>query len=382
MVVGTTISGVDILAPGLQSKLLQQVTEFAAIAGEAAALADETGHIEQRVWSSLHDSGLLLAPFAPALGGAGLGLRGQEATLCTILRLLGGADLSLARLFEGHVNAVMIVSRYGTPDQVEALAGSVRIGGMSGVWGAEDAIGLQRTPSGDAWVLQGRKILASGAGAIAHPLITLSTSDGQILYLLDLGKDQQAEPDSWSPLGMRASASGTIDLSGIVVGIREQIGAAGDYMRQPFFSAGAWRYCAAQLGAMERLLTLYCDHLRTRGRDGDPYQLERVARCTAACATTLYWVEEASRRFADESLEPAGVVAYVNLTRMVTEQAALEVLACVQRGVGLAGFLRPSPIERISRDLSTYLRQPVPDLAMSDAARAVLAGTLLIGATS
>jgi hypothetical protein len=51
----------------------------------------------------------------------------------------------------------------------------------------------------------------------------------------------------------------------------------------------------------------------------------------------------------------------------------------VQRGVGLTSFMRPHPIERISRDLATYLRQPVPDLAMSDGARAFLVSKLAIG---
>ena len=66
-------------------------------------------------------------------------------------------------------------------------------------------------------------------------------------------------------------------------------------------------------------------------------------------------------------------MAFANLTRTVTERAALDTLELVHRGAGLPGFLRPHPIERISRDLATYLRQPVPDLAMADAARAVLA---------
>jgi hypothetical protein len=44
-----------------------------------------------------------------------------------------------------------------------------------------------------------------------------------------------------------------------------------------------------------------------------------------------------------------------------------------QRSVGLQAFMRPNPIERISRDLATYLRQPGPDRALTDAAEWVLA---------
>jgi hypothetical protein len=44
-----------------------------------------------------------------------------------------------------------------------------------------------------------------------------------------------------------------------------------------------------------------------------------------------------------------------------------------QRSVGLQAFLRPNPIERMSRDLATYLRQPGPDRARTDAAAGILA---------
>lgn len=358
---------------------MQQTQEFARVASEAAAKADETRLIAPEVWSAFRDTGLSMAPFDPSLGGLGLGAGDQQMALCTVLRLIGGADLSLARIFEGHVNAVMLVSRYGTEVQIEDLAGSVRNGGLSGVWGAEDANGLHRTARGSSWTLAGRKIYASGAGALTRPLITVRTPVGHLLYLLDLRKSERADTADWKPLGMKASASGTVDLTGIVVGDGEQIGSCGDYMRQPFFSGGAWRFCAAQLGAMERLASLYCECLLSRRREQDPYQLERVAQCTAACATTLFWVEEACRRFGDESHDPASVVAFANLTRMVTERAALDVIERVQRGAGLPAFMHPSPLERISRDLATYLRQPVPDTAMSDAARSVLAGELSIG---
>jgi hypothetical protein len=40
----------------------------------------------------------------------------------------------------------------------------------------------------------------------------------------------------------------------------------------------------------------------------------------------------------------------------------------VQRTLGLAGFLQSNPAERLMRDLATYLRQPAPDEALTEAA--------------
>jgi alkylation response protein AidB-like acyl-CoA dehydrogenase len=323
-----------------------------------------------------------MAPFSEALGGTGLVEPEQQSHLCNILRILGSADLSAARLFEGHLNAISLVARYGTRQQADQLARDVQRGELTGVWGAEDAVGLKRILQPGGWRLEGRKILASGAGFVRRPLITIPSDDGPLLYLLTLEGDERADVSGWRALGMRSTATGTVDFTGMTVTTDDQIGSPGDFLNQPFFSGGAWRFCAAQLGAIERLVELYRDQLLARRRDGDPYQLERLAQCVAAAGSALFWVEEAARRFGDESLEPEGVVAFANLTRMVTERAALDVMETVQRGLGLTAFIHPHPVERICRDLGTYLRQPVPDLAMSDAARAVLNGHLSIGASA
>ena len=319
-----------------------------------------------------------MSPFPEYLGGAGLFDPVRQSDLCVILRLLGSADLSVARIFEGHINAVSLVAKYGDHDQLRLLSERVAKGGLSAVWGADDANGLHviddKTP-----VLKGRKILASGAGFVTDPLVTATADGGQVMCLLHLTMNEKVDLSAWQSLGMRSTATGAIELSGIPVNSENMIGKPGDFMRQPYFSGGAWRFCAAHVGATERLVDLFRDHLVDRGRGEDAYQLQRLAQCVASAKTSRYWVDEAARRFSAEDPNSGNVVAFANLTRMVTERCALDVMEQVQRGVGLAAFIRPHPIERISRDLATYLRQPVPDLAMSDGAKAFLLSKLSVG---
>jgi hypothetical protein len=40
-----------------------------------------------------------------------------------------------------------------------------------------------------------------------------------------------------------------------------------------------------------------------------------------------------------------------------------------QRSLGLGAFIAGHPVERLCRDLATYLRQPAPDEALDVAAR-------------
>jgi hypothetical protein len=66
--------------------------------------------------AALRSIGLLAAPLPPGLGGCGLGTVPEGAApLCAALRLIGRASLPLGRLYEGHVNALRLVLRHGSP---------------------------------------------------------------------------------------------------------------------------------------------------------------------------------------------------------------------------------------------------------------------------
>lgn len=352
--------------------LLDRLDEMAPALRSAAEAADRDGSPTSDPWRLLRATGLTTAVLPTALGGQGLMEPDAAPALFAVLRRLGAVDLVQARLFEGHANAVLLVLRHGTAAQQEALARSIRDGAMSAVWGADDARRLTATGVDGQVRLSGRKVLASGAGLVQRPLVTAATPDGPLMLLLDLPTGTRADLSTWTAQGMRASATGIIDLDGLILHREAVIGPPGAFLRQPGLSGGAWRFCAAHLGAAEALLDLFREHLLARNRGEDPYQLQRLATCAAALGSAAFWIAEAARRAAPPDAAP-DVSAFVNLTRMVTERAALDVLEAVHRGAGLAGFLRPHPIERITRDLSTYLRQPVPDLAMADAGRAVLA---------
>jgi alkylation response protein AidB-like acyl-CoA dehydrogenase len=122
-----------ILAPGHNKLSLEGAKEFSLIVGETAIRSDETGAVDPSVWAAFQSSGLASAAFSPTHGGLGLGDPQDQQALCTVLRMIGGADLSIARLIEGHVNAIMLISRYGTERQITSLAESVKAGNFSGV---------------------------------------------------------------------------------------------------------------------------------------------------------------------------------------------------------------------------------------------------------
>ena len=338
-----------------------------------AAERDEAAVFPSGALLLLHHADLMMAPFPVRLGGAGLVEPGAADALAAVLRSIGGGDLSVGRLYEGHVNAVALVARHGTPEQLDRLADDVRAGAMSGVWNAEGAEPATLASDGAGWRLRGRKILASGSGSVTRPLVPVGRDGATVMVMPRLAVGERADLSRWTAQGMRSSATGTIDLDGLPIGPGDVIGDADDYRRQPAFFGGAWRFCAVQLGAIERLLDLYRAELVRLGRGGDPYQRERLAACATAVETAALWVGQAARTVAAAARPTAEILAYVGLTRGVVERAGLDVMEAVHRGLGLSSFVRPHPVERVARDLATYLRQPAPDGAMADAAAAVLA---------
>ncbi|MDP1025909.1 acyl-CoA dehydrogenase [Sphingomonas sp. KR1UV-12] len=293
------------------------------------------------------------------------------ARLVQALRLIGGADLSLGRVFEGHVNAAQLVHAYGNAQQRATLADDLAAGRSFGVWNTEPAPGMTLTAADGGYRLSGAKCFATGAGHIDRALITARWPDGgKQLVLADIANvTDRADNAAWQVRGMKGTASGTFDFDGLVVGDAALIGAPGDYEREPRFSAGAWRFTAVQLGAVEALIRHWRDHLVATGKGADPIQRARFATAVAATRSAGLWVVRAARLA--EAARPEAI-AQVLMTRGVVEDAALLVMEGAARAIGTAAFFFGSRVDRITRDLGLYLRQPVPDQARDRAAAAWL----------
>src|SRR6202034_2847238 len=124
----------------IRRRLLQRsARDVAEKAFARAGEYDEDGAYPAADVAALHDSGLLTAVLPVECGGAGL----TGLSLSEVLRSIGSGSLPLGRLFEGHVNALELVLRYGNQQQVELVAEEARAGKLFGVWNTDDAKGLR-----------------------------------------------------------------------------------------------------------------------------------------------------------------------------------------------------------------------------------------------
>ena len=133
--------------------------DWGGLLGEARRFADElagrpnVGLAEAPIEEieRLGEIGLLTAPLPRWAGGVGLGTEaGSQGVLLRVLAAIGGGDLALGRIYEGHVNGLLLTVRYGTEEQVRGLAEDCAAGMISGVWntGARSCCGCIRLTAG------------------------------------------------------------------------------------------------------------------------------------------------------------------------------------------------------------------------------------------
>jgi alkylation response protein AidB-like acyl-CoA dehydrogenase len=337
---------------------------------QAAGLVADRPEFPAAAMRLLAEAGGLTAPLPIALGGLGLGTEPHRGgVLLDFLHLLGQASLPLGRLLEAHINALRIVMRYGDAEQRAFAAAAVRGGALFALW-VTDAPqdGLRMAIERDALVLTGAKMFCSGAGHATHAVVTAEDHGAMRLLLVDLGGAERVSPLPAGLSGMRAAVTGQVDFTGTAVGADRIIGEPGDYLREPDFSAGAWRSSAVALGGLYRLLDLLRTQLSGRGRDRDPHQRARFGQALIAHETGRLWLERAGRMAEDLAADDAAIVATVGLARIAVERACLDGIELTRRSLGLGAFLTSNPVEQVARDLETYLRQPAADEVLYNAA--------------
>lgn len=288
---------------------------------------------------------------------------------------IGRRDLPLARLVEGHVDAVQIVRRYGTAAQVDMLRRALVRGATLGVWNAGLPGEALRLDDGR---LSGGKSYASGAGVLSHALVTADTSAGVQLLLLDLsGVPPAIDTDWWRVIGMQRSETNQVRWHHAPITDADRIGQPDSYAREPFFSGGALRFVAVHAGGVAGICDLSRDHLAKTGRSDDPFQAARMAELFALADGAAATVRRTARLWfqdVDRGDEPR--LARVAAARLAVTDAAERAMVVAREAVGLAGQFHSHPLSAMLSDLAVYLRQPAPDAQRLRIGRAVRQGLL------
>ena len=358
----TRLSAPPVATPVEIARRLQR--QFADWAPETFATAD----YPEREMAAIRRAGLLHV----TLPGEPLDRRhGTTPALLQLLKFIGQGNLSVGRIYEGHVNALQLVSIYGTPAQQQRWFADARSGHLFGVWNTEmqDGIHLHRQTDGSIRI-RGSKSFCSGSVHVTRPIVpgVLHDSKGKALgwqmSVVPLDRyNPPVDKSFWTPLGMRNSVSYKIDFTGIPLETSDLLGQPGDYNRQPHLSGGAIRFAAVHLGGAAALLEATGDYLHQLGRTADCYHRTRVGQMAILVESGNHWLEQ-SGRMTDQSNDTAEVINYANMTRTAIAGICTDCLRLAEHSAGARGMLHPYPFPRLHADLTMYLRQPAPDAAL------------------
>jgi hypothetical protein len=129
---------------------------------------------------------------------AGHGSKAPPAGLAAI----GRGNLSVGRIYEGHVNALLLIQWFGSASQRKRFETYASEGALLGVWNTDLPENPIRIENG---LLRGAKSFASGADGLSHAVITVPREGRQMLIVPVKGLS--IDRTWWKPLGMRASGS-------------------------------------------------------------------------------------------------------------------------------------------------------------------------------
>jgi alkylation response protein AidB-like acyl-CoA dehydrogenase len=345
---------------------LAGLTEMIPRMQENAGRLDRESQFPVAEFDELRAIGALSAIAPERFGGLGFEI-GSKGTLdlLEVLRLIGRGNLAAGRVFEGHVNAIALIALYGSEEQLAKASQDAGEGHLFAVWNTEPPEGLRVVGTG----LTGSKVFCSAAGYATRALVTAKTENGESrMLLLSLERGQRMEPVEFRSQGMRSAATKRMVFDGLSIAPDAFIGQPEDYTKEPAFSTGAWRASAVTLGGLEALIEEARAQLVRRGRHRNPHQQARMGRAIIAQESARLWCRQAALIAEDSHAAAEAKTAYVNLGRIAIETATMDAMRLVQRSLGLAAFVEPNPVERLMRDLGTYLRQPAPDEALTEAA--------------
>ncbi len=184
--------------------------------------------------------------------GTALPKPGSGATHARFATLADWAarDLSLARLLEGHVDALAILAEAGLAPEA---------GATYGVWAARARTGGTTAHlARDGWHLAGEKPYCSGSTRLDRALVTADCSDGYRLFDVAVNENVvRVHSGTWPAVGMADSLSETLDFGGPPVPANRAIGPPNFYLDRPGFWFGAVGVAACWYGGARGLL----DHL-------------------------------------------------------------------------------------------------------------------------
>ncbi|MFJ6748617.1 MULTISPECIES: SfnB family sulfur acquisition oxidoreductase [unclassified Streptomyces] len=362
------------------AEALAVAAELAEEFRAGAAERDAGRRLPHAELDRLSASGLLGITVPRAYGGAQV----RIATLAEVFRLLAAADGSLSQIPQSHVVYVGVLTRQGSAAQREfffreVLAGR-RFGNAQSEAGTKHVqdIRTRLTPAADgSYLLNGLKHYSTGA-LFADWIPVLARGRGDALEVAYVPGDAAGVRivDDWDGMGQRTTASGTVQLTDVVVPADRVVPHHLTFEGPQLHGAIAQLlHAAIDTGMASGALAEAASFVRTKSRPwfesgvesaaDDPLLIQRfgelsvrVRAAQALLASAARTVDEAADGLSDDSAAEASVA--VAAAKVVAAQAAVETGSALFEVAGTRAARDGLNLHRHWRDARTHtLHDPV-----------------------
>ncbi|REC94782.1 acyl-CoA dehydrogenase family protein [Kushneria indalinina] len=267
-----------------------------------------------------------------------------------VLYRVAACDLALIKLYEGHTDALAIMTELGVTFDAPTDA-------RWAMWAAEPPQARvyisddASTGEADRITLNGTKAWCSGASIVSHALMTVWQDDQQRLAAVALDQPGVNVTDrGWQAVGMQATASVEVDFDNARATL---IGPPNAYLNRSGFWQGGAGIAACWLGGAQALARALQAKAATR-RD-DTLMMAHLGHVDVALHAGL-----AGLRDAAATIDAAPDQNHQRLalrTRALIEHSVEQIITHCGRALGAGPFCRDRAFAHMMADLPVYLRQ-------------------------
>lgn len=362
-----------------------------------AAHYDQTAAFPSADFDDLFQAGLLGATLPESYGGLGLGpYLGNVYDLWVMTKEIAKADLSLARCWEGHTNSLVLLTGMASDEQkARWFEGVIGRGETWVAWSGEP----QALKPGESakygttveiveggYVVNGTKVFCTSAGGARWALLLVNTAgpggarhasaspDSLLMLACDLSDASVSFDGSWwDPIGMRGTVSHLARFDRTFIPEANLVGSPGQYLRDGWQTCFIPHYAASFLGAAEAAYEYALQYITRQNKEGDPYVHQHVAQMAIKIETGNLWLRHVAGMWETGRYQEAQLAG--SRARHIIEHLALETLQHCIRVCGARSLNRPSPLERIYRDLSFYVCHDNDDHILATIGKSLLGQT-------
>lgn len=265
--------------------------------------------------------------------------KGQTLLRWKILAQVAAVDLSLAKWFESHLDALSILHELNVTNVPD---------GLWAVWAADGGPAPLKYAQGQC---SGIKPWCSGANSMDYGLVTYrDAEDAARLLMINLHQPGiEIDESQWHAIGMAHTATATVQLSNVPA---VAIGEANAYLKRSGFWHGAAGVAACWYGATVGIAEYLLTASEQKPHYYKSFYLGEIS--TQLFATRLSF--EALAHCID--VNPQQSHEYqVRILRAQVEQTARLVIDRVGQALGAAPFCQSKQFAQMLTDLPVFIRQ-------------------------